>query len=144
MIQGSKGSSGKAPNVNDIMMQARGKIDIGEAMQKLDGKLPEDVASLVKLTASQKSKSHNDFAESSLQKARRILNDMMFTAFEDLDEVIIECKEFHERNRGTWKQVTTDIARLTAQISAFKEVEVKASSGIQEISAEIRTTEEEK
>merc|ERR550532_1328005 len=141
---GSSGSEGKAPQVHDIMKQARGRMDIAEALNKLDGKLPEDVASLVKMTASHQGKSHSDFAESSLQKARRILNDMMFTAFEDLDEVIIECKEFHERNRGTWKQVTTDIARLTAQIAAFKEVEVKASSGIQEISAEIRTTEEEK
>merc|ERR1719336_2835242 len=126
------------------MKQANGKIDIGEAMQKLDGKLPDDVASLVRLTTSQQGKSHSDFAESSLQKARRILNDLMFTAFEDLDEVIIECKEFHERNRGTWKQVTNDISRLTSQLSAFKEIEIKASSGIEEIEADIEGVKEEK
>merc|ERR550532_1809572 len=141
---GSSGSEGKAPQVHDIMKQARGRMDIAEALNKLDGKLPEDVASLVKMTASHQGKSHSDFAESSLQKARRILNDMMFTAFEDLDEVIIECKEFHERNRGTWKQVTNDMARLQSQITAFREIEVQASTGIQEISADIRTTEEAK
>merc|ERR1719264_420765 len=120
-------------------------MDLVDAMQRLDGKLPDDVASLVKVAASQRgTNTRAGFAESSLQKARVILNDMIYTAFEDLDEVIIECKEFHERNRGTWKQVTNDISRLTSQISAFKEIEVKASSGIEEISADIRAVEEEK
>ena len=68
--------------------------------------------------------------ESYLQKARRILNDLTCTAFEDLDGVIIECKAFYEKNRGTWKPVTTDITRLPAQISAFEELDVRASSGI--------------
>merc|ERR1719367_2097390 len=144
-IQRGKGSATTSPEVKDMVKLANNRMGLDDAMRRLDGKLPEDVASLVKVAASKRGKdTRAGFDEASLQKARNILNDLMYTAFEDLDEVIIECKEFHERNRGTWKQVTNDISRLTAQLAAFKDVEIKASSGIAEISAQIRAVEEEK
>merc|ERR1719337_571870 len=73
-----------------------------------------------------------DFDENSLQKARVILNDMIFTAWKELDDVIFECKEFQERNRGTYEQVVGDIARLGSQLAQLGDRRVEASEGIME------------
>merc|ERR1719367_2605437 len=144
-IQRGQGAASKSPEVKDMVKVANDRMGLDDAMRRLDGKLPEDVASLVKVAASKRgTKTRAGFDESSLQKARNILNDLMYTAFEDLDEVIIECKEFHERNRGTWKQVTSDMARLQSQLTAFDEIVIKARTGVEEISAEIRTVQERK
>merc|ERR1719367_2200641 len=144
-IQRGKGSATTSPEVKDMVKLANDRMGLDDAMRRLDGKLPEDVASLVKVAASKGgTNSRAGFDESSLQKARNILNDLMYTAFEDLDEVIIECKEFHERNRGTWKQVTADISRLQSQLTAFDKVKIEADSGIAEISAEISVVQNQK
>merc|ERR1719440_426011 len=73
-----------------------------------------------------------EFDESSLQKARNILNDMIFTAWGELDDIIFECKEFQERNRGTYEQVVGDLARLGSQLAALNTRRVEASEGIME------------
>merc|ERR1719367_1860111 len=144
-IQRGQGAASKSPEVKDIVKVANDRMGLDDAMRRLDGKLPDDVASLVKVAASKRGKdTRAGFDEASLQKARNILNDLMYTAFEDLDEVIIECKEFHERNRGTWKQVTSDMARLQSQLAAFDEIVIKGRTGVEEISAEILTVEERK
>merc|ERR1719254_947 len=48
----------------------------------------------------------------------------------ELDSVLIECKEFEERNRGTFSQVTTDLARLGAQIADLSRKRVDANEAI--------------
>jgi hypothetical protein len=102
-------------------------------MQRLNGKLPADVASLVRLSSdSDSSKAKGRFDEESLQKARGILNNMIFTAWKELDDVIFECKVFQERNRGTYEQVVGDIARLGSQLAQLGDKRVEASEGIME------------
>merc|ERR1719460_1936750 len=47
---------------------------------------------------------------------------MMTRAWEDLDDKVIVCKEFEDRNRGSFEQVMTDIARLAEQIADLQRV----------------------
>ena len=54
---------------------------------------------------------------------------MMLVAWGDLDDVVFECKEFEERNRGTYEQVVADLARLGSQLSRLGELRVDASQG---------------
>ena len=42
---------------------------------------------------------------------------MMEKAWEELDNKVIACKEFEDRNRGQFQQIITDIARLGQQIA---------------------------
>jgi hypothetical protein len=101
-------------------------MNLDEAMSRTKSILPAEVQSLVGV----KSKGKGEFDESSLQKARRILNGMVEGSQKELDAVIIECKEFEERNRGTFGQVTTDLARLGAQISDLSRKRVDANEAI--------------
>jgi hypothetical protein len=117
----------------DIAKLMHNQMDIKDAMQRLNGKLPADVASLVRLSSdSDSSKAKGRFDEESLQKARGILNNMIFTAWKELDDVIFECKVFQERNRGTYEQVVGDIARLGSQLAQLGDKRVEASEGIME------------
>merc|ERR1719174_923421 len=43
-------------------------------------------------------------------------------AWEELDNKVIECKEFEDRNRGHFEQIMTDIARLGEQIADLQRV----------------------
>merc|ERR1719207_184765 len=47
---------------------------------------------------------------------------MMEGAWAELDSKVIECKEFEDRNRGSFEQVMTDIARLGEQIADLQRV----------------------
>merc|ERR1719161_1516126 len=51
--------------------------------------------------------------------ARKVLNELVEKAWKELDDKIIECKEFEEKNRGTYDQVVTDIARIGEDIADF-------------------------
>jgi ribosomal protein S9 len=127
--------AGKGPSPQDISKLMQGKMDIKDAMQRLDGRLPDDVASLIRLSSGDKGaaeKAKGRFDEESLQKARGILNNMIFTAWKELDDVIFECKEFQERNRGTFEQVTGDISRLGSQLASLGDRRVESSEGIME------------
>ena len=83
---------------------------------RLDGKLPTEVASLVRVDDVAAAQSQG-FGEESLQKARRILNGMIESAWLDLDAAIIDCRTFSLRNRKTYAQVVTDLNRLGAQVA---------------------------
>merc|ERR1719191_102896 len=131
--------TGKGPGPSEMAKLMHNKIDFKDAVQRLDGKLPADVASLVRLNEERtegktqgKAEATGRFDEESLQKARGILNDMIFTAWKELDDVIFECKEFQERNRGTYEQVVGDLARLGSQIATLNNRRVEASEGIME------------
>merc|ERR1719346_523097 len=60
----------------------------------------------------------------------------------DLDDVVFECKEFQERNRGTYEQVVADLARLGSQLSRLGELRVDASQGITDMDRERKDAEE--
>merc|ERR1719461_875632 len=54
----------------------------------------------------------------------------MLAAWGELDDVVFECKEFEERNRGTYEQVVADLARLGSQLSRLGELRVSSQQGI--------------
>jgi len=109
-------------------------------VRQLDGKLPSDVASLVHMTTSEQAA--GAFDEASMQKARKILNGMMLEAWGELDDVVFECKEFQERNRGTYEQVVADLARLGSQLARLGESRVGANQGIVDTDRERKDAEE--
>jgi len=133
---------GKGGPLHDIVKEASNKINMEEAVRQLDGKLPADVASLVRLTSQAGAKAaKTDFDEDSMQKARGILNNMIYEAWLDLDDVVFECKEFQERNRGTYEQVVNDLARLGSQLSALGEKRVTSAAGIVSYDAQRKEVE---
>jgi hypothetical protein len=139
---------GQGPTVKSIAAAANDKMSLGDAVQRLSGRLPEDVEALVRITSTKttketKSNMHGEFDESSLAKARQILNGMVEGSVKELDQVLIECKEFEERNRGTFGQVTTDLARLGAQIADLSRKRVEANEGINAKDAERNSVEDE-
>merc|ERR1719410_2765542 len=120
--------AGRGPGLSDMAKFVHKKMDFSTALRQLHGKLPKDVASLIHMTSS--GKTGGAFDEDSMQKARKILNKMMLDAWGELDDVIFECKEFEERNRGTYEQVVTDLARLGSQLSRLGELRVSSQQGI--------------
>merc|ERR1719399_128600 len=102
------------------------KVDLKAVADRLKGKLPADVVSMVSLGG--KGESQQPFEESSLEKARKVLNELVEKAWKELDDKVIDCKEFEERNRGTYEQVVTDIARIGEDIADF----IKAKGEAQE------------
>merc|ERR1719297_216601 len=131
--------AGNGPEISDMIKTTHHKMDLSTAVRQLDGKLPDDVASLVRITETQETK--GQFDEDSLQKARKILNNMMLEAWAELDDVVFECKEFEERNRGTYEQVVADLARLGSQLSRLGELRVDASQGITDMDRERKDAE---
>jgi len=135
---------GKGPSMKHMTEAALDKMDDNEAMQRLDGKLAPDLASLVKLTSkadSSQSAESQGFAEASLQKARRILNSMILDSWNELDATIIECKEYCFRNRRTYAQVVTDLNRLGSQIANLERQRASAGQGIADTDGERKQVE---
>jgi hypothetical protein len=122
-------------------------MDLSEAVQRVSDRLPEDLNALVKVTSDTKkakeAKAKGEFDEASLEKARRILNGMVEGSQKDLDAVMIECKEFEERNRGTFSQVTTDLARLGSSIADLSRKRVDANEAINTLDATRLKVEDE-
>jgi len=117
-------------------------MSTADALKRLDGQLPDEVAALVhkaseKKTKKERSKSQGEFSEESLAKARGILNGMVESAQDELDAKVIECKEFESRNRGTFDQVRTDLSRLGEQIADLERLRTEANQGISTKIAEI-------
>merc|ERR1719316_466299 len=120
--------SENGPASKDMINAVMNKMDMRDAVHRLDGKLPSDVASLVRVHTH--GKMHRGFAEASVQKARRILNTMIEEAWADLDTLVIACKEFYLRNRKTYVQVIRDLNRLGSQISNADGRRIEAQEGI--------------
>ena len=122
------------------MRTVASKMDVKAAAQKLEHKnLPKDVVSLVRTATS--GTSSQPFSEASLDKARVVLNGMVEASWKEMDDKIIECKEFEEQNRGTFEQVTTDISRLVEQISDLQRIESESINGISSTEQEIADVE---
>jgi len=129
-------------SVRDGMKTVSGNMDLKTAIRSIDhSKLPTDVQSLVN-TASDSS-NRAEFTEESMAKARIALNDLVEKAWVELDDKIIECKEYQEMNRATFDQVVTDIARLVEQITDLERVETESLEGIAKMEMEIKAVEGE-
>jgi hypothetical protein len=124
------------------MQAVTGKMDFKTAIKAIDHKnLPADVQSLVKTASTSGAKTQ--FDETSMAKARIALNDLVEKAWVELDDKIIECKEYQEMNRATFDQVVTDIARLVEQITDLERVETESLEGIAKMEMEIKAVEAE-
>jgi len=121
-------------SVGDVAHAVHRKLRLDDAMQRLDGKLPADVAALVRLTSSKRSAGSLD--ETEIQKGRRLLNQMMLDGWEELDDILFEYKEFQARNRGEYEQVVSDLSRLGSQLARLGGREVSASQGINDADRE--------
>ena len=97
-------------SITQSLRSIQGKMDIKAAAKAVQYRnLPEGVSALVR-TASEGQR--GGFDETSMSKARVALNDLVEKAWVELDDKIIECKEYQEMNRATFDQVVTDISRL--------------------------------
>merc|ERR1740115_659862 len=129
-------------SMRDGMRAVSGKMDIKTAIKAIDSsRLPSDVQSLVKTASTGTAK--GAFDEESLAKARIALNDLVEKAWVELDDKIIECKEYQEMNRATFDQVVTDISRLVEQITDLGRVETESLDGISRSEMEIKGVEDE-
>jgi hypothetical protein len=129
-------------SVRDGMRVVSGKMDFKTAIKAIDHKnLPTDVQALVKTASTSGTK--GQFDETSMAKARIALNDLVEKAWVELDDKIIECKEYQEMNRATFDQVVTDISRLVEQITDLERVETESLEGISKMEMEIKAVEAE-
>jgi len=128
------------PSVNELVRTVGDKMDFKTAAAKIEQKkLPEDVSSLIRTSAS--GESSQPFSEASLDKARVALNGLVEASWKELDDKIIECKEFEEQNRGTFEQVMSDISRLVEQISDLQRIDTESMAGIAQMEQEIADVE---
>jgi len=131
-----------APSVAQVVRTVGSNMDFASAAAKLEKKqLPADVASLVRTAAANQGASTQPFSEASLDKARVVLNGLVEASWKEMDDKIIECKEFEEQNRGTHAQVTSDISRLVEQISDLQRLETESMAGITQTDQEISDVE---
>merc|ERR1719473_990587 len=77
------------------------------------------------------------FSEDSLAKALKVLNQMIEKAWVELDDKLIECKEWEDKNRGTFDQVTTDISRIAEHIADLMRIRAEATEMIAQKEVEI-------
>jgi len=118
------------PGYKDMADMASRKVSPKAAEKMLKGKLPHDVASMLQTTV--EGGSHQPFSEDSLTKARKYLNQMMFKAWKELDDKVIQCKVYEDKMRGSMDQVKTDIARLGSQVADMERIKAEA---VEEIGA---------
>jgi hypothetical protein len=129
-------------SITQSMRSIQGKMDVRAAAKALQHRnLPEGVASLVK-TASEGTLGPGP-DEGSMQKARVALNDLVEKAWVELDDKIIECKEYQEMNRATFDQIVTDISRLVEQITDLERVETESLEGIAKTEMNIKSIMDE-
>merc|ERR1719163_1667365 len=114
---------GGLPSRNEMIQTGLQRVDRDAALDRVQSRLPADVVSLVRASVKTiRGKLQQPFDEGSLAKARKYLNEMMEAAWAELDDKVIECKEFEDRNRGHFEQIITDIARLGEQIADLQRV----------------------
>lgn len=137
-------------------------MDVGSAMRAMEGTLdarsaakviahkkdlPPDLQSMVQTISrggegGEGDATGQEFSEDSLLKARVVLNEMITKAWGYLDDLIIKCKTFEDRNRAYYAQVTRDIARLIEQINDLERIESEAVEGINTKDMEIKQVED--
>eukprot|EP00747_Dinoflagellata_sp_TGD_P133947 gnl/TRDRNA2_/TRDRNA2_175267_c2_seq5.p1 gnl/TRDRNA2_/TRDRNA2_175267_c2~~gnl/TRDRNA2_/TRDRNA2_175267_c2_seq5.p1 ORF type:complete len:987 (-),score=240.73 gnl/TRDRNA2_/TRDRNA2_175267_c2_seq5:55-3015(-) len=134
-------------------------IDMKAAVNMLKGiesELPSEVARLIsgnlkgakKLTDAKAQDASNsglglDLDPSAVDRAVLKLNEMVLKAIAKLDEKFVECWEFHDRNRGTYKQVLTDLQRLGASLSDEERMMLESQGEIFSLDENTQHIEEE-
>merc|ERR1719450_1802708 len=124
------------PKHKETITKKLREVDLRATVDRLTQKVPTDVATLLRVSVEGKSK--QPFPEESLAKALSVLNELLFKALNDLDDVVIECKTFEDKNRGTFDQVMTDIARLGESIADLERQAAEAQENINVKEAEIQ------
>merc|ERR1719437_155993 len=81
------------------------------------------------------------FSEVSLAKARVYLNNMMYDAWLELDQIQVSCKEFEESNRMVFSQVVTDLDHLGSDLADMERMKTQAEGGIADMQTRINTIE---
>jgi hypothetical protein len=131
-------------SLHQSLRSIQGKMDPRTAAKAIANRnFPAGVSALVRTVAEGKQEPNLGFDEASMSKARIALNDLVEKAWQELDNKIIECKEYQEMNRGTFDQVTTDISRLVEQITDLERVETESLEGISKMEMEIAAVEAE-
>merc|ERR1719247_1571537 len=128
----------QTPSRDELVKAGMDEVDVKTAANRVQGKLPADVASLVRVGVESASK--QPFAEESLAKARKYLNELVFKAWGELDDKLIECKEYEDRNLQTWEQVKVDIARLAETIADLSRLKAEATEMINAMEQNILAT----
>merc|ERR1719178_530825 len=116
------------PSHDDIVDAGLQKMNVKDAARRIEHELPQDMASLVRTSVD--SESQQPFAESSLAKARKYLNALVVKAWKELDDKLIGCKEFEDKNRVTFKQVMTQIATLAGDLADLAKIKAQATEMI--------------
>merc|ERR1719230_2154412 len=117
-------------------------MDLQSATKTLELKtLPQSVRALIARTSAATKTAK--FSEESMAKARIALNELVEKSWVELDDKIIECKEYQEMNRDTFDQVVTDISRLVEQITDLERIETESLDGIAKMEMSIKLVEEE-
>jgi len=117
------------------------EIDFSSAATLLEKNhvLPHEVSSLL-----EKSTTKSSLDEASLTKARNFLNGLVEAAYKELDDKIIEAKEFEAQNRGTWQQVVADMSRLGQQIADHIRRAAEATACIAEMGRQIDAVKQQR
>merc|ERR1719271_401109 len=126
------------PSNEKIVDAGLRKMNVRDAARRIEHQLPHDMANLVRTSVS--SESHQPFAEASLAKARKYLNALVVKAQKELDDKLIGCKEFEDKNRVTFKQVMTQIATLAGDLAELAKLKAQATEMINVKKQELITT----
>merc|ERR1719454_1255938 len=116
------------PSQDKIVDAGLQKMNVKDAARRIEHQLPQDLANLVRTSVD--GESQQPFAESSLAKARKYLNAMTVKAWKELDDKLIGCKEFEDKNRVTFQRVMTQIATLAADLADLAKIKAQATEMI--------------
>merc|ERR1719188_1204059 len=119
-------------------------MKLSDALPRLEGKLPQDVMSLLHTVQEQnerRSDQKGTFSEVSLAKARVYLNNMIYDAWLELDQIEVECKEFEESNRQVFGQIVTDLEHLGSDLANENSAKQAAEGGISSTDTNILAVE---
>merc|ERR1719157_54820 len=137
MVQGMLRSKGTT--TRHIADKAHKKMKLSDALPLLEDKLPKDLSSLLHLSNGEHAA--GAFSEVSLAKGRVYLNNMMYDAWLQLDQIEVECKEFEESNRMVFSQVVTDLEHLGADLADRGRMKSESEGGVADMDTRITDLE---
>jgi len=70
--------------------------------------------------------------DTAVKKAIKVLNGMLESTEEEIDGLLVECKQFHARNRALAGALDNDVVRMTAEIQQLEKQGSAAMMGIEE------------
>jgi len=129
----------KDTTTRHIANKVHDKMLLSDAMSLLKTKLPQDVASLLHLAHGEHAA--GAYSEASLAKGRVYLNNMMYDAWLQLDQLEVQCKEFEESNRMVFSQVVTDLEQLGAETADRERMKTEAEGGVADMDTRITDLE---